>query len=442
MTTTPPIEPLVNHNGVTYPFPGGQQVTVTSGYGDRIHPISGRNTFHAGVDLVVTGDPRILAFQGGRVTHVLSTAESGGFGNTVIIEMPDGHRAQYAHLDEMHVAPGEVIVPGQTIGVMGNTGQSTGPHLDLTIYRPGVPVLDGNYQDSTIDPMVYLTTVTNLEQTPMGAEAIADYDESFSGVPSGIERHDQYSAQYGGDGGRVRTGSTYSTPDSVYNNAMPQRTPRADRNRSSYRLPNNPDHNYGYRVLNEDSEYRRALSDTANNLGIPAQWLADVIALESGPNHLPSITNGSRCVGMIQFCWNGGLADIAEEMGISQAQASSRLATMSRAEQMHWVGYYIGKYSNGGEDLRTIEDLYGLVNGGPRTLSMNPRDRDRLSDGNGMMVDHFQKLGNGVGRRYALSSDRYLEGEGDVHNVAVPNCPECMRMMNAFGTIHPHHEPR
>ena len=164
--------------------------------------------------------------------------------------------------------------------------------------------------------------------------------------------------------------------------------------------------------------------------------------MESSPNHLPSITNELGCVGLVQFCPSGGLADIAQEMNVGENQARTRLANMTRAQQLRWVEYYISRYSNGGESINTIEDLYSLINVGPRALTMNSNDRDRLSDGNATQVQLYAKLGEHVGRRYALSSDRYTEGEGDVHTTAVPYCPECVRMMNAFGTIHPHHEPR
>lgn len=436
--TTPPVEPLASKDGVSYPFPGGQQVFITSGRGPREPPVTGASSWHPGLDMVVTGDPRILAVQGGKVVHA---GHVSGWGNTIAIETPSGHVEQFGHLDEIHVAPGEVIPPGQTIGVMGNTGISSGAHLDFIVYAPGAPIMDGNYRETTIDPLNYLTTVTSMEQLPGGVEGVGNYVDPFTNVPHNIDAHDQYSVDYAGYGGRTRTGVSYSTPESTYNNSNPQRTARASRHRSSYQFPNDPQRNYGYEVLEADGEYRRTLAEVGNRLGIPAQWIADLIALEAGPNHSPSITNSIGCVGF-QFCPGGGLADVAQEMQVSEQEAFHHLANMSRSQQLRWFEYYVSRYSNGGEAISTIEDLYALWNAGPRALTMNPADRDRLNDGNGTVAQHYTKLGEHVGRRYALSSDRYLEGEGDVHNVAVPGCPECVRMMNSFGTIHPHHEPR
>ena len=439
MITTPPIEPLATKNGVIYPFPGGQEVFITSGRGPRTPPIAGASSWHPGIDLVVTGDPRVLTPQGGRVIYADNVS---GYGLTVVVQTASGHKEQFAHLEEIHVAPGELVPPGQTVGVMGSTGVSTASHLDFVVYKPHMPYLDGNYQDTTADPIEYLTMLQNMEQLPGGVEGVSDYPDTVTNTSDRNSVHDQYSTSYAGYGGRTRTGATYSTPDSVYNNANPQRTARADRNKGSYAFPNNPDHNYGYRAIESDPEYRRALADAGNRLGIPAQWLADVIALESTANHLPSITNELGCVGLVQFCPSGGLADVAQEMGVGENQARSRLANMSRAQQVRWVEYYISRYSNGGRDINTIEDLYSLINVGPRALTMRTSERDRLSDGNATQVQLYAKLGEHVGRRYSLSSDRYTESEGDVHTSAIPGCPECMRMMNAFGTIHPHHEPR
>ena len=437
--TTPPVEPLATQNGVVYPFAGGQEITITSGYGWREHPIRGGRRWHAGIDIVALGDPRVLTPQGGTVEYVDWVQ---GYGLTAIVRTPSGHKEQFAHLDEVHVGAGETILPGGTVGIMGNTGDSTGAHLDFAVYRPGMPILDGNYQETTMDPLVYLETVTNTEQVPGGVTGVANYGDPFTGIPEGSGVYDIYSQIFGDYGGRVNTGFTSSIPQSVYNNANPQRTAHASANSNDYAFPNNPDHNYGYQALADDPAYRRALSETGDRLGIPAQWLADVIALEASPNHLPSITNELGCVGLIQFCPHGGLADIAQEMGIGVSQASNVLARMPRAQQMRWVEYYISRYSNNGRDINTIEDLYALINGGPGALASTAERRAGLSDGNGTMQQHFMKLGSSVGRRYALSYDRVISGAGDIHTSTHPGCPECARMMNAFGSIYPHQEPR
>lgn len=121
------------------PVPG----TVGSGYGNRIHPIFGTLRFHAGVDYAGnTGDP-IKAAASGTVTQVQSRT---GYGNTVVIDHGGGWSTLYAHLSRFDVSVGEQVTLGETIGGVGNTGWSTGPHLHFEI----------RYRGSPRDPAKYL----------------------------------------------------------------------------------------------------------------------------------------------------------------------------------------------------------------------------------------------------------------------------------------------
>lgn len=122
------------------PVPG----TIGSGFGNRIHPIFGTLRFHAGVDYAGdTGDP-IKAAGSGTVIQVKSRT---GYGNTVIIDHGDGYTTLYAHLSRFDVSVGDQVALGETIGGVGNTGWSTGPHLHFEIRFKGVPR----------DPVLYLS---------------------------------------------------------------------------------------------------------------------------------------------------------------------------------------------------------------------------------------------------------------------------------------------
>ena len=121
------------------PVPG----KVGSGYGNRIHPIFGTVRFHAGLDYAGnTGDP-IQAAASGTVIQVKSRT---GYGNTVIIDHGGGWSTLYAHLSSFNVSLNEEVGIGQTIGGVGNTGWSTGPHLHFEI----------RYRGSPRDPAKYL----------------------------------------------------------------------------------------------------------------------------------------------------------------------------------------------------------------------------------------------------------------------------------------------
>jgi len=114
------------------PIPG----TIGSGFGNRIHPIFGIERFHAGIDIGGnTGDPIRAAASG----TVIQVKDRTGYGNTVIVDHGGGWSTLYAHLSTFAVSVGQQVGLGDTIGAVGNTGWSTGPHLHFEIRFEGVP---------------------------------------------------------------------------------------------------------------------------------------------------------------------------------------------------------------------------------------------------------------------------------------------------------------
>ena len=112
--------------------------TFTSGYGMRVHPISGTWHMHTGIDLANRPDTPILAAGSGRVVHV--EHQISNFGKMIIIDHGNGYRTLYAHLDTFGVSWGEYVSTGEQIGTMGSTGRSTGPHLHFSVFRGAQPV--------------------------------------------------------------------------------------------------------------------------------------------------------------------------------------------------------------------------------------------------------------------------------------------------------------
>lgn len=110
---------------------------LTSGFGPRIHPISGEPDFHEGIDIEVPEGTEVYAACAGRV---IVAGRHSGYGLYVVIEHSNGYRTLYGHLSEIGVYRGQFVEGGQRIARSGNTGNSTGPHLHFEILQYGRPL--------------------------------------------------------------------------------------------------------------------------------------------------------------------------------------------------------------------------------------------------------------------------------------------------------------
>jgi murein DD-endopeptidase MepM/ murein hydrolase activator NlpD len=111
----------------TFMFPLTIPSVITSIFGWRVHPISGGYRFHSGTDLGADQGTPVIAVTDGRV----ATADYlGGYGLTIILRHEnDTQESLYAHMSQILVQPGEEVTQGTVIGLVGSTGNSTGPHL-------------------------------------------------------------------------------------------------------------------------------------------------------------------------------------------------------------------------------------------------------------------------------------------------------------------------
>jgi murein DD-endopeptidase MepM/ murein hydrolase activator NlpD len=115
------------------PVPG----FISSSFGPRTHPIFGSVRNHYGLDFHGnTGEPISAAAAG----TVLSAGWMNGYGNTVVLSHGDGFTTLYAHQNAIAVSAGESVDGGETVGFVGSTGWSTGPHLHWEIRINGVAV--------------------------------------------------------------------------------------------------------------------------------------------------------------------------------------------------------------------------------------------------------------------------------------------------------------
>ena len=115
--------------------------TITSEFGYRTGPISGKKEFHLAIDIAAAKGTEILAFADGVVRYI---GESDSFGLYLMIDHDNGVSSFYAHCSKLLVRKGDKITCGQTVALVGDTGNATGPHLHLTIAKDGIR-LDPTY---------------------------------------------------------------------------------------------------------------------------------------------------------------------------------------------------------------------------------------------------------------------------------------------------------
>ena len=118
--------------------------TLTSPFGMRIHPVTGVNKMHNGIDMACAQGTPIYATRAGTVTT--ASYQAGGAGYYVSINHLDGFSSIYMHMTHYVVSAGQTVSQGQLIGYVGSTGISTGPHLHFGI----------SYAGSYVNPLAYL----------------------------------------------------------------------------------------------------------------------------------------------------------------------------------------------------------------------------------------------------------------------------------------------
>ncbi len=113
-----------------------EPVVVTSLFGRRLHPLAHVYRPHNGVDLAAQEGQMVNAASAG---IVLSAGWQGAYGQAVMLQHEGGVATRYGHLSQVFVEPGDQVERGDSLGLAGNTGVSTGPHLHFEIVRDGRP---------------------------------------------------------------------------------------------------------------------------------------------------------------------------------------------------------------------------------------------------------------------------------------------------------------
>lgn len=111
---------------VSYPL---RKIEITSDYGNRIDPFTGKRSWHGGLDLRASKGDEAYAMMFGQVIKVGSDKRSGKY----VTLCHGDFTVSYCHLSECLVKKGDCVRPGEVVGISGSTGRSTGPHLHLTV---------------------------------------------------------------------------------------------------------------------------------------------------------------------------------------------------------------------------------------------------------------------------------------------------------------------
>lgn len=119
---------------------------ISSGYGPRIDPLTGRRSFHPGIDFAGPAGTRVHAVAAGIVTHA---GPDAGYGNLVEINHGNGYETMYGHNEKILVQVGERVHKGQVIALEGSTGRSTGPHCHFEVLVNGVAVNPARFVDAS-----------------------------------------------------------------------------------------------------------------------------------------------------------------------------------------------------------------------------------------------------------------------------------------------------
>jgi len=119
-----------------WPLFSTNRIAISSGFGDRFSPITGKITKHEGIDLVTNWADPVIATADGYVED--NWIQHWIMGKWVVIKHKNGIETEYAHMSRVIVHEGDLVKKGQVIGYLGNSGVSTGPHLHYAVKKDGV----------------------------------------------------------------------------------------------------------------------------------------------------------------------------------------------------------------------------------------------------------------------------------------------------------------
>ncbi|MCE5311897.1 MAG: peptidoglycan DD-metalloendopeptidase family protein [Nitrospiraceae bacterium] len=124
-------------NGPEFQLPLDKKSRISSSFGYRTDPFTGKTKIHNGIDIPMPEGTPVMPASDGRVVF---SGEKGGYGKTVVIYHENGFMSIYAHNSQNLVKEGDVVDKNTKIALSGSTGRSTGPHLHFEVRQDGTPL--------------------------------------------------------------------------------------------------------------------------------------------------------------------------------------------------------------------------------------------------------------------------------------------------------------
>ena len=144
---------MLTHIPAIFPLKEDEITYISSYFGYRPDPIYKVEKFHSGIDFSAALGTEAYATGDGVVADVESN--DWGYGNMVTIDHGFGYKTRYAHLQEIKVTAGQVVIRGDRIGTLGSSGLSTGPHLHYEVIYRGTQINPWNFLNPDVTPEEY-----------------------------------------------------------------------------------------------------------------------------------------------------------------------------------------------------------------------------------------------------------------------------------------------
>lgn len=420
------------------------KIRVTSHY----NAIRGQRR-HGGVDIgAPAGTPMISPVSGTVVTAASRPQDYGYFIDVKDDETGQIHR--FAHMPGLMVTQGQKLRRGDVFGKVGSTGRSTGAHIHWEL-RTSV----GGRRENTRDPMSWAREQHSNPPRQRGdnrawhreadnpySTSQDEYDETSEKTIPGNAMPMEAAFMLNNRVYQKGEDLNGGTPaNEVYLNSRPYRQSFVPSGKRDFvpEVDNAPGQNWGYAKLGRNQKAADKIGEIASRLGIPAVWLVDVMAFESGLD--PSIDNGydpdgdgHGYVGLIQL---GKQA--AKDIGVDIAEVKR----MSFTEQLEKVVYpYLNLPWFRGK-LNSVEQVLASIFGGPGLVDKLERNRGaafNTGDINIKFGAYLRRLGKDAGRSYEIRglNDRRSRVNNILHDEQVAGCNVCNDMLRSSSMIVPH----